>query len=102
MPRSTGVPSVGVLPSWLENFMIVPLFSPLGICNQAGGERRQRDAGLPHGKSSSFSLTNSKFFFCSQADRRSCDPGGKPRAKSWENVCLKPTFRRRVDGKKDF
>jgi hypothetical protein len=32
MPEGTVVPSVGALPAWLENAMIVPLFSPLGIC----------------------------------------------------------------------
>src|SRR5258706_11545963 len=39
MPEGTVVPSGGALPSWLENAMIVPLFSPLGICirRAAGG-----------------------------------------------------------------
>src|ERR1700726_2814181 len=39
--------------------------------------------------SSTFSLTNAMFFSCCRADERSCGLGGKTRAKSWQNVCLK-------------
>ncbi len=35
------------------------------------------------------SLTNAMFFYCSRADERSSGLGGKTRANSWENVCLK-------------
>ena len=89
MPDGTVVPSGGALPFWLENSTIVPLFSPLETCLMRAAWRRQREAGLPHEKSSSFSLTNAMFFSCSQADERSSGLGSKTRAKLWENVCLK-------------
>jgi hypothetical protein len=45
--------------------------------------------GLPHAKSSSFSLTYALFFSCSPADERSCGLGEKTGATSWEHVNLK-------------
>src|SRR6266516_1409308 len=87
MPLGTVGTSGGALPSWLENTMIVPLFSPLEICIRRA-EATAR-CWLASSKSSSFSLTNTKFFSCSRADARSCDPGGKPEQSQWEHVCLK-------------
>src|SRR2546421_10336242 len=90
MPRGTAVPSGGALPAWLDNSMTFPLPPPLEKCSGRSvcGDDRQLPR-LPHEKSSSFSLTNTMFFYCFRATERSCSLGGKTRAESWENVCLK-------------
>src|SRR6266516_2949507 len=90
MPDGTVVPFVGALPAWPENSTTVPLFSPLGTCSiqaACGGDSEM--TGLPHAKSSSFSLTNALFFSCFPADERSCGLRGKTGATSWEHVSLK-------------